>query len=85
MALSFDKIGGRISEAAAVANADIDEKKILAFYKKTLVQMGWLNRSTSNGDDIVFSREGESLAISIESLEGDAPAGKLVKFTLKPQ
>lgn len=91
MALSFDKMGGRISEAGAIAK-DLSPQEIMTFYAETLSQMGW--RQKSNG---VFIRQGEILKIMIEPMPIKEVAGRhqenhlksntyiVVRFALQPQ
>jgi hypothetical protein len=75
MAMSFDKPDGRISQAAAYSDT-LKEDDIAAFYKQSLPQMGWDQKSQGT-----YVRDGEELKISVEK----TGASQLVKFQLKPQ
>ncbi len=63
-AISFDKPGGRISEAYAVID-DLKKMDILYFYQQTLPQLGWGQVSASK-----FFRRDEVMEFSFENLDG---------------
>lgn len=77
-ALSFDKPEGRISQASAVSRG-ASEAEILAFYQKTLPQMGWQDVSPAR-----YVREGEMLDIEIEGAQGVDNKQLIVNFSLNP-
>ena len=70
----FDKPGGRIAEAEAMAD-DVQPTEIKSFYKKTLPQLGW----RPAGPDY-FIRERESLRIAVR----EEDSGRVVHFTVLP-
>ncbi len=63
-AISFDKPGGRISEAYAVIY-DLKKIDILYFYQQTLPQLGWGQVSASK-----FFRQNEVIEFSFENVDG---------------
>ena len=78
MALSFDKVGGRIAEAGAIAS-ELTESEIITFYKASLEQMGWMAH-TFNQSPYIFTREGEKLSIFIDK----SKASPVIRFLLQP-
>jgi len=70
----FDKPDGRIVEA--YAQGEVAREPVLAFYRKTLPQLGW--RATGAA---TFRREGE--ALSLDFLDGGGAL--IVRFTLVPR
>jgi hypothetical protein len=70
----FDKPDGRIVEA--YAQGRVGREAVLAFYRKTLPQLGW--QATGGA---AFRREGE--ALSLDFLDGGGAL--IVRFTLVPQ
>jgi hypothetical protein len=74
-AIIYDKPEGRIVEA--VAHGDVTPGEVEAFYRTTLVQLGW----QATGDNLSFTREGELLIIRIEDQGGAAT----VSFSLAPR
>jgi hypothetical protein len=79
MALNFDKVGGRIAEAGAIA-PDLSDREIMSFYKTALEQMGW-QQIPLNFAPYKFTREGEELSIFLEKSDTSI----LVRFLLQPQ
>lgn len=69
----FDKPDGRIVEA--YAQGEVARESVLAFYRKTLPQLGWRAAGAAK-----FQREGESL--SLDFLDGGGAL--IVRFTLVP-
>lgn len=72
-AVVFDKPSGRIVIAEATGTPA--DAAIMAFYRKTLPQLGW-----TGGKNGIFKRAGEQLAIEFDG----KGAGRLVRFTLSP-
>ncbi len=76
--VQFDKPDGRLVEA--VATGAVDPGEVVAFYRKTLPQLGW--DAVSQGPRrIAFRREGETLAIDYSRDR----AGLMVRFFLSPR
>ena len=73
-AMSFDSAAGRIVES--LAKGRIDAGAVLAFYARTLPQLGWQQMT-----EATFGREGEALAIEISESEGVLT----VRFALAPR
>lgn len=73
-ALTFDKPGGRISQAMALAEA-MTQAEILAFYDTTLPQMGW--NKVKSGE---YQRELDKLLILFEKTDH----ALIAKFMLSP-
>ena len=73
-ALMFDKAEGRIAEVTAVLESG-NAADVKAYYAHSLPQFGWISVS-----DTVYKRDGETLAIGFEELEGSV----YVKFSLAP-
>lgn len=71
----FDKPGGRIVEAYAIGRVGRD--RVIAFYRRTLPQLGWRADGAER-----FRREGESL--SLEFLGVDQSGDLLLRFSVKP-
>jgi hypothetical protein len=78
MALSFDKVGGRIAEAGAVM-PDLSDREVISFYNISLEQMGW-QRKQSSYDPYVFIRESEKLSIFIDKSKNLS----VIRFLLQP-
>ena len=72
--VEFDSTSGRIVVSLATTASQTSE--VLAFYGRTLAQLGW--RRVTNER---FSREGEQLTIEFI---GGGP-GTVVRFNLKPE
>lgn len=72
-ALVFDKPDGRIVQATA--QGGLESRAVRDFYDGTLPQLGWRRQSAGR-----YVREGEALAITIESASGRLT----VQFTLSP-
>jgi hypothetical protein len=72
--LSFDAPEGRI--VVAYAQGDLSAESVLAFYAKTLPQLGW-QRSGERS----FQREKERLSLDLTRAEGHLT----VRFTLAPR
>ncbi len=70
----FDKPDGRIVEA--FAQGEVARDAVLAFYGKTLPQLGWRAVGAA-----IFQRENESL--SLDFLDGGGAL--IVRFTLVPR
>jgi len=70
----FDKPDGRIVEA--FAQGEVARNEVLAFYRKTLPQLGWRAQG-----DAGFQRESETL--SLDFLDGGGAL--IVRFTLVPR
>lgn len=71
--VEFSTPDGRIAEVAA--EGDVRQADVLAFYDATLPQLGW--RRTGEG---AFEREGETLRLKFEPVEG----GILIRFAVAP-
>ena len=69
----FDKPSGRIVEA--YASGAVTAESVMAFYRRTLPQLGW-----AQGEGTTFKREGERLAL--EFLKGEGPL--TLRFVLRP-
>lgn len=78
MALSFDKVGGRIAEAGAIMS-DLSDREVISFYNTSLAQMGW-QRKQSSYAPYIFTREGEKLSIFIDK----SKASPVIRFLLQP-
>ena len=74
--ISFGNEESRLVETLLTSNK-AGFKKVAAFYKSTLPQMGWVYQGTRN-QTLVFEREGEVLELTKES---DKPL--LVRLTVK--
>lgn len=72
-ALVFDKPDGRIVQATALGS--LESRAVRDFYDSALPQLGWQRQSAGR-----YVREGEALAITIESAGGRIT----VQFTLSP-
>lgn len=72
--VSFDKPAGRIIEAAAAG--ETTRPAVLAFYTRTLPELGWVARGAAR-----WERNGESLTIRIEP--GGPPV--VVRFSVAPK
>lgn len=72
--LVFDKPAGRIVESFAIAE-DAAPEEVLAFYRKTLPQLGWQEES-----ETLFIRNSERLVLNIEETEGHS----VLHFVLAP-
>jgi hypothetical protein len=70
----FDKPDGRIVEA--FAQGEVSREAVLAFYRKTLPQLGWRAVGAAR-----FRRENE--ALSLDFLDGGGAL--IVRFTLVPR
>ena len=77
-AVIFDKPSGRLVEA--YAEGDVDTAAVLAFYRETLPQLGWI-AAPETGASGVFFRESERLEIHV--LEGQPR--RTVRFVLSPK
>lgn len=68
--VSFDTPAGRIIEAYA-ESPKVEKKKIIAFYDRTLPQLGWkkLKKQKDTSATASYSRDGETLDISVENGE----------------
>ncbi|PCJ57707.1 MAG: hypothetical protein COA65_09115 [Rhodospirillaceae bacterium] len=69
----FDKPGGRI--VISMAQGRVTPGDVLAFYARTLPQLGWRMEKATR-----FTREGEALDIEFEA--GSSPV--IVRFSLSP-
>ena len=78
MALSFDKVNGRIAEAGAIADG-LSDQAIISFYKQSLSQMGWKIQGGVKAP-YIFIRESEKLSIFIDK-SGTSP---IIRFLLQP-
>ena len=79
MAVSFDKPHGRIAYAGAQASAALTPPQIMAFYDKTLPQMGWrIVRSEQYMRE--YRRNDENLRLFFVQSEGT----ELLQFMLFP-
>ena len=78
MALSFDKVGGRIAEAGAVT-AILSDREVMSFYRASLEQMGWQQKEGVY-DPYVFTRENEKLSIFLDKSDSSL----VVRFLLEP-
>lgn len=78
LAVSFDKPGGRIAEAGAMAG-DMSDQEVLGFYDVALPQMGWQKKAVGS-----YQREGEQLRIVIEKKPAKTGGSRLVRFSLNP-
>ncbi len=63
-AVAFDSPDGRIVEAYAQSD-DAAKQKIMAYYAKTLPQLGW-KKQKSDADSLSFLREEEELSVSVD-------------------
>ena len=72
--LVFDKPGGRIVEA--FAQGSMTPQSVVAFYDKTLPQLGWQRAGRGS-----YLREGERLELDL----GQDARGTMVHFRLLPQ
>lgn len=77
-AVIFDKPSGRLVEA--YAEGDVEAAAVLAFYRETLPQLGWM-AAPERGGAGVFFRESERLEIHV--LEGQPR--RTVRFVLSPK
>ncbi len=74
MALSYDKMEGRVASATATYESK-DISEVYAFYNKVLPEFGWSRQAEG-----VYVREGEILTISRDWMD----EGWLVTFSLNP-
>jgi hypothetical protein len=74
--LVFDKPGGRIVEA--YARGALTPEAVLAFYRRSLPQLGWVAAGPT-----AYHREGERL--DLEVLGQDTSGTLVVRFSLGPQ
>lgn len=77
-AVIFDKPSGRLVEA--YAEGEVAPAAVLAFYRETLPQLGWI-AAAERGETGVFFRESERLEIHV--LEGQPR--RTVRFVLSPK
>lgn len=71
----FDKAEGRVIETAVFTKSS-SEKEVVAFYGKTLPELGWTVLSPDR-----FLRNGEQLIVKCEKVSG----GVVTKFSLSPK
>lgn len=71
--IEFDAPSGRIAEAYAAGK--ISHEAVLAFYRTTLLQLGWREIDTAS-----FEREGETLRLSFDEFGNELT----VHFRLSP-
>jgi hypothetical protein len=76
----FETAGGRFVEV--FASGVMEEDRLLAFYGKTLPQLGWLRKGSG-----IFQREGETLSLEFSSKTKNQSGSTLaltVGFRIKP-
>ena len=71
----FDTEDGRLYFSKA--NTSVDSAKVWDFYRKTLPQLGWVEKETGS-----FAREGDILRISIDNQTLDGKKSNTVVFEL---
>ena len=69
----FDKPEGRIVEVVAIGA--VSRNAIIAFYKSTLPELGWIREGLTD-----FARSGEVLRFRIDDRDGEAS----IRFTIAP-
>jgi hypothetical protein len=72
--MTFDVPEGRIVETLAIGQPSVD--KVLAFYTRTLPQLGWIQAG-----ETTFRRDGETLTLEAVAVEHTTR----VTFRLSPQ
>lgn len=78
-AADFETPEGRIVNAAA--EGAVTEKKVLAFYDRTLPALGWQREGSGR-----FIRDRERLAITVSRVAPrDGAARTVVRFTVRPR
>ena len=79
MTVSFDKPHGRIAYVGAQAPSNLHSTEIIAFYDKTLPQMGW-KLVKAQGSVREYNRKGEDLRLFFVLSDG----AELLQFMLFP-
>lgn len=67
----FEKPAGRIIDAAAAIDGTLPSADVLAFYRDTLPQLGWVSAPKDGAQGERFIRAGEEITLEVESHNGN--------------